>query len=240
MWRFPNSGRRKSALSGFLIIANLKYAVQQQAAAINGLSLVGSVPHLPGEMDWSTILTFVNKGATAVTARTNLLAADGTPMTLPVGLPQQGSLPGPLLATSLDQPINANASWVLQAGGTTSTTLEGSSLLFSNGTPNSLDGFAIFHFNPNNQEAVVPLETRSASSYYLAFDNTNGVQTGMAVANQGAKAANIPVAIFDDSGNQIGTDTLQLAGNGHTSFVLWELRPGEKYLGDGGQSSRHD
>jgi hypothetical protein len=33
------------------------------------------------------------------------------------------------------------------------------------------------------QEAVVPLETRNAPSYLLAFDNTNGVVLGVALEN---------------------------------------------------------
>ena len=37
-----------------------------------------------------------------------------------------------------------------------------------------MDGFAIFHQIVTTQEAVVPLETRNASSYLLAFDNTKG------------------------------------------------------------------
>ena len=43
----------------------------------------------------------------------------------------------------------------------------------------SVDGFAIFHYDPSQQEAVVPLETRNAASYVLPFDNTNGVLTGV-------------------------------------------------------------
>ncbi len=39
----------------------------------------------------------------------------------------------------------------------------------------------IFRFNPSGQEAVVPLENRNASGYILAFDNTNGIATGVAV-----------------------------------------------------------
>lgn len=35
----------------------------------------------------------------------------------------------------------------------------------------AVDGLAIFHLIPGAQEAVVPLETRNASSYLLAFDN---------------------------------------------------------------------
>ena len=32
----------------------------------------------------------------------------------------------------------------------------------------------IFRYNPNGQEAVVPLESRNANAYILAFDNTAG------------------------------------------------------------------
>ena len=64
----------------------------------------------------------------------------------------------------------------------------------------AVDGFAIFHLIPGAQEAVVPLETRNASSYLLAFDNTGGVVLGVAVANVSAQAAVIPVVIRDDTG----------------------------------------
>ena len=72
------------------------------------------------------------------------------------------------------------------------------------------------------QEAVVPLETRNASSYLLAFDNTNGLVLGVAVENVSAQNAVIPVIIRDDTGAVISApgDHISLAGNGHTSFVL--------------------
>jgi hypothetical protein len=54
----------------------------------------------------------------------------------------------------------------------------GSAQIAANG---NLDGFAIFHLIPGAQEAVVPMETRNASSYLLAFDNTGGVVLGVAV-----------------------------------------------------------
>src|ERR1019366_7465994 len=83
-------------------------------------------------------------------------------------------------------------------------------------------GFAIFHLIPNAQEAVVPMETRNASSYLLAFDNTNGIVLGVAVANVSAQTANIPVVIRDDTGTMISTPgtTISVLGNGHKSFVL--------------------
>ena len=39
----------------------------------------------------------------------------------------------------------------------------------------------IFRYNPNGQEAVVPLERRNANAYLLAFDNTRGTATGIAI-----------------------------------------------------------
>ena len=46
----------------------------------------------------------------------------------------------------------------------------------------------------------MPLETGSAKSYILAFDNTNGLATGVAVANSSAASATIPVKLRDDTG----------------------------------------
>ena len=42
----------------------------------------------------------------------------------------------------------------------------------------------------------------------------------MALENVSAQTANIPVVIRDDTGAQIGTDTLTLAANGHLAFTL--------------------
>ena len=63
-----------------------------------------------------------------------------------------------------------------------------------------MDGFAIFHQIVTTQEAVVPMETRNASSYLLAFDNTNNLVLGVAVENVSASNAVIPVIIRDDTG----------------------------------------
>src|SRR6185503_14657442 len=73
---------------------------------------------------------------------------------------------------------------------------------------------------PNGQEAVVPLENRNAGSYLLAFDNTGGISTGVAVSNTSWQVVSVPVIIRDDSGAQIGTSAIPLAANGHGAFVL--------------------
>jgi hypothetical protein len=43
---------------------------------------------------------------------------------------------------------------------------------------------------------------------------------GVALANLSASSANVTATIWDDSGNQLGTQTITIAGSGHTSFVL--------------------
>jgi hypothetical protein len=97
--------------------------------------------------------------------------------------------------------------------------LVGSAQLAANG---AVDGFAIFHHIQTAQEAVVPMETRNASSYLLAFDNIKGLALGVAVENVTAQNAVIPVIVRDDAGNIISTQrtSTSLGGNGHASFVL--------------------
>ena len=56
----------------------------------------------------------------------------------------------------------------------------------------------IFRYNPNGQEAVVPLESRSASASILAFDNTGGTATGVAMNSVSTQAVNIPVVVRND------------------------------------------
>jgi hypothetical protein len=93
----------------------------------------------------------------------------------------------------------------------------GSAQLTTNG---GVTGFVIFHFGPNSQEAVVPLENRNANSYLIAFDNTGNTATGVAVNNASSTPASVPVIIRNDGGTQIATGAIALAGNGHSSFVL--------------------
>ena len=66
----------------------------------------------------------------------------------------------------------------------------------------------------------MPLQTQNAAAYVLAFDNTNGLATGLAVANISNQAVKVPMIVRDDTGAQLGTATIGLPAHGHTSFVL--------------------
>jgi hypothetical protein len=75
-------------------------------------------------------------------------------------------------------------------------------------------------FRHNGQEAVVPLESRNADAYIVAFDNTNGTATGVAVNAVSTQQVNVPVIVRNETGTQIATDTIPLAPNGHYAFTL--------------------
>ena len=85
-------------------------------------------------------------------------------------------------------------------------------------TTGHVGGFVIFRHN--NQEAVVPLESRNASAYVIAFDNTHGTATGIALNAVSAQQVSISVTVRDDTGVPIATDTITLAANGHYAFTL--------------------
>ena len=183
-----------------------------------GLSLTGSIAQVASGGGWDTTLTLVNTGASAGEALLNFLGNDGNPLQLPFVISQIPLPAASLVASTLDQPLNANSMLVLDSQQLSNRGPQvGSARLLTNG---KVGGFAIFRYSPTGQEAVVPLETRDAPSYVLAFDNTGVLATGVALANVATQPSNIPVVIRDDTGRQIGTDAINLAGQGHTSFML--------------------
>jgi len=191
----------------------------------SNLSLIGSMSHIAAEENWTTAFTIVNKGNSSARAQLSLFGdvndpSGYGPLVLPLTFPQQAASPGPIVTDSFDQAIPANASLIINTAGAQSPpVLVGSAQLASSGT---VDGFAIFHQIVTNQEAVVPVETRNASSYLLAFDNMNGLELGVALENISAQNAVIGIVIRDDTGAVISAPgaSISLPGNGHTSFVL--------------------
>ena len=133
-------------------------------------------------------------------------------MPLPLIYPQ-GNL-ADTTAPSVTQPIAAGATLLIVSNGAPNL-LTGSAQLTTNG---HVSGFVIYRHN--NQEAVVPLENRDANSYIVAFDNTSGTATGVALNAVSAQPLNVPVVVRDDTGTQLVADIVPLATNGHYAFTL--------------------
>ena len=174
----------------------------------------GGIAHLASGGDgWQTTFVLVNTGPSAAQATLKFFADQtGNPLSLPLSFPQ--GIPA-TVDSSVTQMLAAGATLVIVSGGVTPQLFTGSAQLATTGR---VSGFVIFRHN--NQEAVVPLESRNASGYILAFDNTNGMSTGVAVNTVSTQPVQVPVIVRDDTGAQIATDTLSLAPNGHTQFTL--------------------
>jgi len=164
---------------------------------------------------WQTTFTLVNMGTSSAQAQLSFFDNSGNALSLPLTFVQTGVT---TTTSTLSQTIAADATLViLTQGNNAGPSVVGSAQLSSTG---NVGGFAIFRYNPTEQEAVVPLETRNASAYVLAFDNTNGLVTGLALANVANQAVGVPVVLRDDTGVSLGTATVNLEAHGHTSFVL--------------------
>jgi len=185
----------------------------------------GSIAHIASGNGWQTTFVLVNTGTTAAQVHLKFFADQtGAPLSLPVSFPQP-AVGADTTASSVDKTLAPNATLlVLSTGPSTSPLTIGSAQLTTDG---NVGGFVIFRNNPFAQEAVVPLETRNASAYILAFDNTSGKGTGIAINSVSSQTVNVPVVVRDDTGAQIATDTLQLPANAHLSFVLGN--PPNKY-----------
>ena len=194
----------EDSLSSVLTVAGLPYAIRQQGGSTS--SFIGSMPHIAAEGGWNTTFTFVNKSATSLQTQLSMFDNGGNPLPLPLTFPQVS--PSSLTEASLNQPVPANGSLILEASGPGNIPFqEGSAQLNSAGM---IDGFAIFHYSPTNQEAVVPIETRNATSYLLPFDNTNGVLTGVAIENVSTLGGAIQLTIRNDTGATVGTGSVAL------------------------------
>jgi hypothetical protein len=174
----------------------------------------GSVPHFVAGGGWQTTFAMVNTGTTSATAGLSFFDDSGSPLSVP--LIYAGNS---LNASSISEQIAGGASIIITAadGGP----LQQGYATFT--TTGEVGALTTFRYNPNGQEIGVPLETRNANSYLVAFDHTGGVTTCIAVANLSGFAASVPVAIRDQSGALIQTAALSLPGNGHTSFSLTDM-----------------
>lgn len=182
---------------------------QQSSTTVSG----GSMAQVASGGGWQTIFTLVNTGTSSAQAQLSFFDNNGNPLSLPLTFADSGAT---TTSSSLSETIGAEDTLVLVASGTNSAQV-GSAQLSIDG---KVGGFAIFHYNPTGQEAVVPLETTNATAYVLAFDNTNGLATGLALANVSNQSGKVTLIVRDDNGSKLGTATINLPARGHTSFML--------------------
>jgi len=165
------------------------------------------------------VITLVNTSSAAVPVTVALHNDDGSALALPVTTTQQGASQT-TTTSSVSATINPNATLLLSTGDQLSSLSLGWADVLSTGP---LGGYAIFRSTPqagSPSEGTVPLQSQSPSTLTLPYDNTAGFVMGVALANLSASLANVTVTMWDDSGNQLGTQNLSILGSGHSAFVL--------------------
>jgi hypothetical protein len=220
-----NAGAARQAT---INVAGSAYVIDQNGGSIAGLASAGSLAHFASAGGWKTTFTLVNTGSSAATAQMNFTDDGGSAIVLPLSLPQTGQTG--LAGSTIQRALGAGTVLPIESAGLVSQPeLTGSTQLLTTG---NVGGFAVFTYQALSnfvtapkQEAVVPLETRNASSYLLAFDNTNGYSAGIAVANTSAQTVDIQLTIRDGSGVFVNSHTLTLPAEGHKAFTLTQSYP---------------
>jgi hypothetical protein len=91
--------------------------------------------------------------------------------------------------------------------------------------PAGVAGYGVFRQSVSgepDQEAVVPLSGTTTTTSTLLFDNTY-YATGVAIVNLSSAPSSVTLQAYDNQGNVIGTGSLSLAANAHTSAALPSL-----------------
>jgi len=180
---------------------------------------VGVLSHIAAGGGWSTVVTLANTSAAAVPVTVALHDDLGNALTLPLTTTQQG-VSQTTTAASVSTTLNPNTTLLISMGDQVASTVVGWADVLSTV---SIGGYAIFRWTPQTgspQEGTVPLQSQFPSTFTLPYDNTAGFVMGVALANLSVSSANITATMWDDSGNELGSQTVEVAASGHTSFDL--------------------
>jgi uncharacterized repeat protein (TIGR01451 family) len=212
-----NTGTARSAS---VTIAGVVVTVQQPGAPSADLSSAGSLPHVASGGGWKTTFAITNTGSSVAAIRMNYWADNGKPLILPMSFPQAAA-GGTVEAATLERSIEAGATLFVESeASATGAVRTGWGELFSTGP---VTGMAVFRQRAEGgaeQEAAVPLESRTGRRYFLLYDNSAGYLTGMAVANHTADFLILGVFLRDETGRQVGFEALTLRPKGHEAFDL--------------------
>lgn len=200
-----------------LIETDAGTTISGSASTLGNLVAGGSMAHIAAGSGWQTTFTLINPSASSAQVQLSFFDNDGNALSLPLTYVQTNTT---TTASTLTPTIAAGATMVLLTQGSSTTSVtEGSAQLTTTGSA-SVNGFAIFA--KNGQEAVVPLETRNPAAFVLGFDNTNGLVTGVALANVADAGGNVGVVLRDDTGAVLDTTTINIGARGHVSFLLYQ------------------
>src|SRR5262249_42619125 len=156
---------------------------------------IGSFAQVASGGSWSTSITLTNLSAVTVSARISFYANDGSQLTIPLTFPNSN-----MASTSssfADLNIAANQTIFINTGGPAGSLNVG----WADGQASGpLEGYAVFSYSQPGgplSEGTVTFDRRLSSSVVLPYDNTNGSNTAIALANQSTTATTITATLLD-------------------------------------------
>lgn len=184
---------------------------------------------------WQTTITLLNLRTTSTTFSIDCYADNGGEQAFSwAGVGVGSSLYGNLLPSGSTEIRTAGTS-ALTSQGWCDVESPGSGPTPSTEPENDVAAFAIFSYAPTGQEVSVPASpeflSNSDNSLILAYDNTNGYSYGVALCDTntdtylGQPNDTVNVYILDQAGNQVATDSFEIAPAGHMTFMLADRYP---------------
>ncbi len=162
----------KSTLDATLVIA----------AAGTSPSVSGVLAQVASGGGWTTSIYLINPSSSAAKVTVNFLSDNGTALALPLNISVGGTTQTSTEA-SIDDTIPANGVMLILTTSPSATEQSGWAQVLG---PSSVKGYAVFQFLPaggTESEGTVPLDQSGQATLLLPFDNTNGLQTAVALAN---------------------------------------------------------
>jgi hypothetical protein len=187
------------------------------------LSRAGTLSHIAAGGYWDTTIWLINTSAAPVSVELDLHADDGSALSLPLEVAQQGATQS-VTAAKLSRIIGSSTALMVETGQLNNIVTGWADVLSSG----PVSGFAIFRTKCpacTASEGTVSLQGESQSTLIVPYDNTGGFITGVALANLSATQANITTTIWDEYGSRFGAATMTIPASGHTSFVAGSVLP---------------
>ncbi|MBA3974889.1 MAG: hypothetical protein C0504_11815 [Candidatus Solibacter sp.] len=186
-------------------------------------------PHLAVGQEWETSFVIVNMSTDPARFNLGFFDTTGAPMT--VSYSDGKSAPAASGAV-VTQTLAAEGSTVITVYNDGRPLRTGFAILEPPSETQRLGGYAVFKQRVAGRpdfEAVVPLTDYDDWAVYLPFDNSPGLDTGMALVNPSKdQTATVDLYFIDEAGARITKQTLTLKPGEQTAFSLTEKYPALK------------
>jgi len=186
-------------------------------------------PHLAVGPEWETSFVIVNMSLTSTQFNLGFFDTTGAPMTVSFTVGKEAVA---AKDSFLTRTLAAEGSAIITVYNDGQPLRTGFALLEppTDVTNFRLGGYAVFKQRVAGRpdfEAVVPLCDYDDWAVYLPFDNSSGLDTGMALVNPSKdQTATVDLFFIDEAGVQISKQALTLKPGEQTAFSLTAKYPG--------------